>query len=1095
MRRWNAPRACALFSTFAGMLYVGGAAAQPPCADWAQLVSLQGVIEARRADSGEWRATRLNDYFCPGDTLRVQRHGRGALLLHGETIVRIDQHTTLTLLASREPGRRLLDLLSGVAHFISRVPRSLDVKTPYVNAAIEGTEFLLQISGHQVLLAVYEGVVHASNDAGEARVASGETITAAPGRAPAPYALVRPRDAVQWALYYPPLVYYRPEQWADQPAMQSALAAERRGDVDTAVQTLAGTDDARVLTYRAALQLSVGRTDAARADLERALIRAPDDGDARALLSMMATASNDRERALQLAQDAVAAAPQSPTTLLALSYALQAGFDLDAAHSTAERAVRDNPKNALAWTRLAELRLSLGETDQALAAATEAAALDPSLSRTQTLLGFIFLMQAKSDEAKLAFDKAIGLDSADPLARLGLGLAHIRQGALDTGRRDIEIAASLDPSHSLIRSYLGKAYHEEKREGLATSQLSLAKELDRRDPTPWFYHALLKQSQNRPIEAFHDIHTSIDLNDNRAVYRSRLMLDQDIAARNASLGRVYGDLSFEHLGATEAYRSIATDPGNYSAHQLLADLYTGRQRHEVARVSERLQAQLLQPLSTKPVRPLVNESNPLFPAYSGPWSLSDAESDRLFVGNGVAFLGSAIAASNDTSGHDFTLSAVHNSLALSAGQTHYQTDGFRPNNDLTQTLNNFFAQIAISPDLSIQAEYRDRKLKHGDLDYNFELTLFDPDFRRDLESTVRRAGINYSFSRRSRIIASTMWENETEVQSFSFGDQILDQKSATTELQHLYTGPTWQLVSGVGRAKVNGNIDAGFAFTALDVEHRNTYLYSLYAPVADLRLTLGTSVDSLDDNVIGDIDKTNPKLGLVWDMTDSTTVRMAAFRTLKRTLVADQTIEPTQVAGFNQFFDDQPGTSAVRTGAGIDHRFSRSYFAGIEVSKRKLEVPTLDFFGQATIEEWTERLYRAYANWIANPRVAFSAAYEREDFERNEPPLFFPPDTRTTFVPLTVSYHNPSGFLGRARTTFVSQEVIESGVAGEDTFTLIDLMLGYRLPGRRGTMSVQVQNVTDESFRYQALGFRKAQEESPLFFPERTVSVTLSLAW
>jgi len=304
MRRFNTPRAHALYSATALLAYAGVAAAEtPPCADWARLVSLQGTIEARRADGADWRPARLHDYFCPGDTLRVQRRGRAALLLRGETVVRLDQHTTLTLLASPEPGRRLLDLLSGVAHFISRVPRSLDVKTPYVNAAVEGTEFLLHIGADQILLTVYEGVVRAANAAGEARIGAGEAITVAPGRAPAPYALVRPRDAVQWALYYPPLVYYRPEELTDRPAMQRALDAQRRGDIDAAVEALAEVDDTRVLTYRAALLLSVGRADAARADLERALARAPGDSDALALSSLMATARDDRAEAMRLAQE------------------------------------------------------------------------------------------------------------------------------------------------------------------------------------------------------------------------------------------------------------------------------------------------------------------------------------------------------------------------------------------------------------------------------------------------------------------------------------------------------------------------------------------------------------------------------------------------------------------------------------------------------------------------------------------------------------------------------------------------------------------------------------------------------------------------
>ena len=49
---------------------------------------------------------------------------------------------------------------------------------------------------------------------------------------------------------------------------------------------------------------------------------------------------------------------------------------------------------------------------------------------------------------------------------------------------------ALDPGNALIRSYVGKAYYEEKRDGLAESQLKTAKELDPLDPTAWFYDAI-----------------------------------------------------------------------------------------------------------------------------------------------------------------------------------------------------------------------------------------------------------------------------------------------------------------------------------------------------------------------------------------------------------------------------------------------------------------------------------------------------------------------------------------------------------------------------------------------------------------------------
>jgi 23S rRNA maturation-related 3'-5' exoribonuclease YhaM len=49
------------------------------------------------------------------------------------------------------------------------------------------------------------------------------------------------------------------------------------------------------------------------------------------------------------------------------------------------------------------------------------------------------------------------------------------------------------------------------------------------------------------VEALHDYQKAIELNDNRAVYRSKLNLDSDEAARSAAIARVYSDLGFQQL--------------------------------------------------------------------------------------------------------------------------------------------------------------------------------------------------------------------------------------------------------------------------------------------------------------------------------------------------------------------------------------------------------------------------------------------------------------------------------------------------------------------------------------------------------------------
>ncbi|NNG47089.1 MAG: tetratricopeptide repeat protein, partial [Deltaproteobacteria bacterium] len=535
-------------------------------------------MNVRKGGATDWEPVRRKDEFCPGDAVRVMAQSRADLLLINETTLRLDQNTEIIFRAPEREKEFWLDVLLGGTYFMSRTPRTFQINTPFVNAGVEGTEFFIGVEKDRALLTVFEGRITAANDAGKVTLHSGQSAVAEAGRAPVLRIEGRPRDAVRWTLFYP------------------VVAATRPG-------APLGWQD------RAAKLLAVGRVEEAGAEIDEVLKATPGDADALALQAVIAVAQNENGKALDLAKKAVEAAPKSATARIALSYAQQAAFDLEGALSTLEEAVQSEPGNGLARARLSELLLSFGRLDEALGEAKKAAGQNPGIARTQTVLGFAYLAQIKTKDSRAAFEKAIELDQADPLPRLGLGLAMIRDGDVEGGRKEIEIAASLDPNNSLIRSYLGKAYYEEKRDEIAATQFEMAKEFDPNDPTPFFYDAIRKQTRNRPVEALNDMQKAISLNDNRAIYRSRLLLDEDLAARSASLGRIYSDLGFQQLALVEGWKSVNTDPANYSAHRFLADSYSALPRHEIARVSELLQSQLLQPININPIQPSLGQSS------------------------------------------------------------------------------------------------------------------------------------------------------------------------------------------------------------------------------------------------------------------------------------------------------------------------------------------------------------------------------------------------------------------------------------------------------------------------------------------------------
>ena len=1031
-------------------------------------------------------------------------------------MIRLDQNTTMRLvdISGKKEQRSFLEVARGAIQTFIRKPKLLSVNTPYLNGSIEGTEFLVRVDEDRASILVLEGRVLASNDQGKAAANPGEIAEAQAGAAPSTRLVAKPTDAVQWALYYPPLLV-SPD--GDQDAA-AAIAA-----LDTVPES---ERDAPYHIRRAAWLLNAGRQDEAQAALDAALGQDPGAGLAHALRAVIHVVRNERTQALAAGQKAVATS-DTAAARIALSYAQQADFRIEAARDALLAAVEKHPDDALAWARLSELWLMLGDKAKSRAAADKAAALAPDLARTRTVQGFAALSEHRDKEARKSFQRAIELAPADPLAHLGLGLSQIAGGELESGRAELEVAVALDSTQALLRSYLGKAYFEEKRAPLDAQQLAIAKQLDPLDPTPYLYDGIRKQTENRPVEALEDVEQSIALNDNRAVYRSRLLLDSDQAARSASLARIYNDLGFQSLALVEGWKSVNADPGNASAHRFLADSYAALPRHEIARVSELLQSQLLQPLNTMPIQPRMAESNLFLASAGGPASAGFNEFNSLFNRNGIRFLASGLVGSHDTHGEEAVLSALANDMALSMGISHFETDGWRTNAGQKDDIANVFWQKEISAGTSVQAEYRYRKTEWGDLLLRFFPDEYFPGQENEVERHTFRIGGRHDLSTRSTLLGSIVYQDaDTSLVDPVLPDPFYDpvnfpfitldlasqvpEEAYGAELQHLYRAPSFKLTSGVGYSHLNGSLTldlradlglvGGEGFLDLQhlesptrIRHVNAYTYAYLAPLDNLTLTAGGSVDHLYGEFPGD-DTTqwNPKLGLTWNPTRATTVRAAGFKTLKRTLITNQTLEPTQVAGFNQFFDDYNLTEAKRYGAAVDHKFTRKVFGGVEYSRRDMEVLETTNLVWA---DWEERTGRAYLFWAPLPQWALRLEYADERSRRDEsfPEGLLELDTKR--LAAGMSYFNPNGLGASVSAAHYDQDGVFATflgpvIDGSDRFWLVDAALSYRLPARRGLISVGASNLLDEEFNFFDIDLNNASiQPSRMLFLRATLAL------
>ena len=85
------------------------------------------------------------------------------------------------------------------------------------------------------------------------------------------------------------------------------------------------------------------------------------------------------------------------------------------------------------------------------------------------------------------------------------------------------------------------------------------------------------------------------MNDNRAVFRSRLLLDKDQSTRNYNLARAYSQLGLGEWATGKAVTAVKLDPLNASPHLFLARAYEASNQRIIAVNSEDLLYRVLSP--------------------------------------------------------------------------------------------------------------------------------------------------------------------------------------------------------------------------------------------------------------------------------------------------------------------------------------------------------------------------------------------------------------------------------------------------------------------------------------------------------------------
>jgi len=957
--------------------------AAPP--DRCVVVEKEGKVEVARKGSATWNAAQLNETLQPGDRLRTGSRSRAALRWSELSMIRVSELTSMEIQPPVKPGeKQQLELRSGATYFFSREkPSEVQFRTPVASGAIRGTEFNLAVAedGHTTL-ALLDGAVDLNNTQGSIILAKGEEGHVEAGSAPRKTALLDAVNVIQWALYYPAVI--DPDELGlsedEQRTYKDSLAAYRQGDLLAALSTLpeiAAGVSAPVHTLRAALFLAAGKVEQTETELKDAPVTSP---LASALRELIAAVKHRRMEPL--------GNPTTGSEWMARSYYWQSRGNLPEALNAARRASEKSPKFGFAWVRLAELEFGFGHVDQASVALNRGMGLSPRNAEGLALKGFLFSAKNEFAEAMRSFDEAISVDGALANAWLGRGLVKIRRGHHSEGLADLQTAATLEPQRAVLRSYLGKAWSDNHDFVHARKELNMAREIDPNDPTSWLYLALLDQQDNRINQAVEDLEKSKELNANRSIFRSRLMLDQDQAVRGANLAAIYRDAGMFDRSVQEASRAVDLDYANSSAHLFLANSYDAIRdpklinlRYETPWFSELLVANLLMPIN----------------AGNLSQNISQQEYSKMFSTDGFGVFSST----EYTSQGDWIQSGSQYGIF---GNSSYSLDAFyrsevgqRKNNDLEQ-LNlsaRFKQQITDKDSIFLQIGYFNSE--SGDVAQYFYQTNASTTFRaKEKQEPSLLAGYHrewgpgshtlFLFSRfDDNLKLSDANANPLARTTFTFTDlggnlvtndfvSTLDRTSLRYESQlEAYSGELQQIFQTACQALiVGGRYQVGWADTSTrllrpadpnnpfsvpidvpqnvdsELDRFSVYAYEHWQVLDSLQLIGGISYDRLhfpeniDTSPITSAEDTkdqiSPKAGILWTPWKDTHLRAAYSQSLGGVFF-DQSVrlEPVQLAGFNSAFRSlipesvaglAPGTHFETWGLGLDQRIepTHTYF-------------------------------------------------------------------------------------------------------------------------------------------------------------------------
>ncbi|HRW25025.1 MAG TPA: tetratricopeptide repeat protein [Spirochaetia bacterium] len=263
------------------------------------------------------------------------------------------------------------------------------------------------------------------------------------------------------------------------------------GEYERAVSFIAeaykyGPRSPSLITLEAFSRIGQGSLAEARALLEEALARLPNDRDARFGMALLDLRNGRPGDARARLSSSLKTAPRDPRALLSLALISRAEGRVDEASAYLAEALRWTAGDPDASYAAAELYYERGDLAEAARLAGQAVRERPGHAGARRLLAQLYYERGALDEARDVLDGSIALDRADARAWFLLGLVEKAAGRRAEAEYALSTLAALRPEDELARIALenlvieGTGFEDPSRPALAAWRFARAAEFERR---------------------------------------------------------------------------------------------------------------------------------------------------------------------------------------------------------------------------------------------------------------------------------------------------------------------------------------------------------------------------------------------------------------------------------------------------------------------------------------------------------------------------------------------------------------------------------------------------------------------------------------